>query len=165
MTLGAWRLSKTRHLGTTWNGEGAKRSGGRWNSVGVPVVYTSATLSLALVEVLVHLPAGILPSFSAIPIEFDDSLVLVAPADELPPRWKAHPPPPETQTIGDRWAGEARSAILRVPSVVVSSEFNYVLNPLHPDFKRIAIGEAVPFPFDARLGGATLLAPSSPARS
>jgi RES domain-containing protein len=150
----AWRLTRTRHLATAWDGEGAKRAGGRWNSVGVRAVYASATLSLALVETLVHLPSGILPAYTAIACEIEESLVRTIDVADLPGAWKDYPPPRETQAIGDRWVAEARSAALRVPSVVVPSEFNYVLNPAHPDFPRIKIGKALPFPFDARLGTA-----------
>jgi RES domain-containing protein len=148
----AWRLTRTKHLGTAWNGEGAKRAGGRWNSVGVRVVYASATLSLALVETLVHLPGGILPAYSAIRCEIDELLVEVIDPGALPPVWRDYPPPREAQAIGGRWVAEARSAALRVPSVIVPSEFNYVLNPAHPDFARIEIGKPLPFPFDTRLG-------------
>jgi RES domain-containing protein len=147
----AWRLTKTRHLATAWDGEGAKRAGGRWNSVGVRVVYASATLSLALVETLVHLPSGVLPAYSAIPCEIDESFVEVVDPGDLPAVWKDYPPPREAQTIGDRWVAEARSAALRVPSVIVPSESNYVINPAHPDFARIKTGKALPFPFDVRL--------------
>ena len=147
----AWRLTKTKYLDTAWDGEGAKRAGGRWNSAGVPVVYTSATLSLALVEVLVHLRSDVLQAFSAVPIEFDESLVSVLAAKELPADWKRHPPPPSTQSLGDRWVAGARTALLRVPSVVVPTEFNDLVNPLHPDFARVARLEPIPFPFDRRL--------------
>ena len=150
----AWRLTRTRHLATAWDGEGAKRAGGRWNSVGVRAVYASATLSLALVETLVHLPSGILPAYSAIPCEIDESLVESLDQTEWPPGWRDYPPPHSVQSIGDRWVAEARSAALRVPSVIVPSEFNYVLNPAHPDFARIKMGKALPFPFDARLSRA-----------
>lgn len=147
----AWRLTKTKYLSSAWDGEGAKRSGGRWNSIGVQVVYTSATLSLALVEVLVHLPSGILPAYSAVPIEFDESLVTSVEPGLLPANWKDHPPSAETKAIGDRWVTDARSALLRVPSVVVSNEVNYVLNPSHPAFDQVRIGTPIPFPFDSRL--------------
>lgn len=147
----AWRLTKTKHLAAAWDGEGAKRAGGRWNSVGVPVVYASATLSLALVETLVHLPSSILPAYSAVPVEIDESFIETVDRADLPSGWKDYPPPREVQAIGDRWVAETRSAALRVPSVIVPSEFNYVLNPAHSDFARIRIGKALPFPFDARL--------------
>ena len=149
--LTAWRLTKTKHLATAWDGEGARRTGGRWNSVGTAVVYVSATLSLALAETLVHIPGGVLPAFTAIPIEFDESLVSVLDPKDLPTGWNKHPPPASTQAIGDAWVAAASGAILRLPSVVVPVEFNYILNPRHPDFPRSGIAAPVPFPFDARL--------------
>jgi RES domain-containing protein len=149
--LVAWRLTKTKYVATAWDGEGAKAAGGRWNSVGIPVAYTSATLSLALVETLVHLPSGILPAYTAIPIEFDASLVTVLNSKDLPTDWTADPPPVSTQSIGDAWVSRAESAFLRVPSVIVPDEFNYVANPSHPDFAKASIGAPRPFPFDPRL--------------
>jgi RES domain-containing protein len=147
----AWRLTKTKYLPAAWDGEGAKKVGGRWNSAGGAVVYTSGSLSLALVEVLVHLPAGILPAWSAVPIEFDDSLVTVVAPRQLPKNWRDSPPPPATQAIGDEWVARGTSAALRVPSVVVPGEWNFVLNPAHRDFGRIRIGAPMSFPFDPRL--------------
>jgi RES domain-containing protein len=147
----SWRLTKTKHLTTAWDGEGAKKAGGRWNSLGVAVIYTSGSLSLALVEILVHLTGEILPAYSALRVEFEESLVrIVAPA-ALPANWRDSPPPPETQAIGDRWVADLTSAVLQVPSVVVPDEFNYVLNPSHPDFRRVTIGPPSAFPFDPRL--------------
>jgi RES domain-containing protein len=147
----SWRLTKTKHLSTALDGEGAKEAGGRWNSPGVAVIYTSGSLSLALVETLVHLPGEILPAYSALRVEFEESLVrIVAPA-ALPANWRDSPPPPETQAIGDRWVADLTSAVLQVPSVVVPDEFNYVLNPAHPDFRRVTIGPPSSFPFDPRL--------------
>lgn len=149
--LSAWRLTKTKHLSTAWDGEGARKSGGRWNSAGIAVVYTSGTLSLALVEVLVHLPSGILSAYSAVRIEFEQSLVTVFGFAELPGNWKDHPAPPETKAIGDKWVAERKSPVLEVPSVVVPNESNYVLNPFHPAFGDIRIGRPMSFPFDPRL--------------
>ena len=114
-------------------------------------MYTSATLSLALAETLVHIPSGVLPAYTAIPIEFGDSLVTVLEPEDVPTDWRSDPPPTSTQTIGDAWVSAARSAVLRVPSVVVPVEFNYLLNPDHADFARARIGKPMPFPFDPRL--------------
>lgn len=150
MTAG-WRLVKTRFLASAWDGEGARAVGGRWNSVGVPVVYVSSTLSLALVEVLVHLPAGLLGAYAAVPVSFDDTHVAALADADLPADWRDVPPPPTTQAIGDRFVAEGRSLALRVPSVVVPSESNYLLNPAHPAFAALAIGAPVAFPFDPRL--------------
>ena len=147
----AWRLTKTKYLSSAWDGEGARKAGGRWNAPGVAVVYTSGTLSLALVEVLVHLPSDMLAAYSAIPIEFDGGLVSVLPPADLPSTWKHHPPSELTQAIGGEWVAGGKTAILRVPSVVVPGEWNFLLNPAHPDFGRIRIGGAMAFPFDPRL--------------
>lgn len=147
----AWRLTKTKYLPTAWDGEGAKKAGGRWNSPGVAVVYVSASLSLALVEILVHLSAEILPAYSAVPVDFDESLVTVVAPARLPREWKDNPPPPATQAIGDEWVANGTSAALRVPSVIVPGEWNFILNPAHRDFGRIRIGAPTPFPFDPRL--------------
>jgi RES domain-containing protein len=146
-----WRLVKARFLATAWDGEGARAVGGRWNSVGVPVVYLSSTLSLALVEVLVHLPAGLLGAYAAVPVSFDDTHVAALADADLPADWRDVPPPASTQALGDRFVASGRALALRVPSVVVPSESNYVLNPAHPAFASITIGAPVAFPFDPRL--------------
>ena len=149
--LTAWRLTKTKFLSTAWDGEGARRAGAHWNSVGTAMVYVSGTLSLALLETLVHVSSGILPGYTAVPVEFDASLVTILEAKDLPADWKANPVPPSTQAIGDKWAAESRTAAFRVPSVLVPGEFNFALNPRHPDFRLMRIGSPVPFPFDPRL--------------
>lgn len=146
-----WRLTKTRHVSSAWTGEGARRAGGRWNSPGLPVVYASEALSLALVEVLVHLPPGLLPSYSAIPVRYEEGLALTLTLEALPENWRTSPPPASTQALGDAWARERRSVILRLPSVVVPEEWNLVINTVHPDFPRLEIGPPLPFPFDPRL--------------
>jgi len=118
------------------------------------VVYTSATLALALVETLVHLPSDVLPAFTAIPVEFDefdDAMVTSLAGKDLPDDWRVTAPPSSTMAIGDRWVESGRSLALKVPSVVVPTEFNYVLNPAHADFGRLRVGTPAPFPFDERL--------------
>jgi RES domain-containing protein len=147
----AWRLTKARYLATAWDGEGARRSGGRWNSAGTAVVYASATLSLALVETLVYLPSGVLPAFAAVRVEIDDSLITVLEDKHLPRDWRSDPAPLSTRAIGDGWVRANTSAALRVPSVEVPMQFNYVLNSRHPGLARVVIGTPMPFPFDPRL--------------
>jgi RES domain-containing protein len=121
--------------------------------VGTAVVYASGTLSLALVETLVHLPGGVLPAYSAQRVDFDDSLVAALDDADLPPGWRGDPPPAAAQAVGDSWVGAARSAVLKVPSVVVPVEYNYLFNPRHADFARVRIDRPMPFPFDPRLAG------------
>lgn len=149
MKLKAWRIVKEKHAATAFSGEGARLFGGRWNSVGVGLVYTSSAQSLAVLESLVHLNPPVLFKYVAIPVEFDSALVEEPAA--LPPDWADQPAPPATQAVGDLWARESRSAVLQLPSVIIPAESNYLLNPTHPDFKKIAIGKPVPFCFDPRL--------------
>ena len=149
MKLRAWRIVKAKHAATAFSGEGARLYGGRWNSPGVSLVYTSGTKALAALESLVHLNPPVIFKYAAIPIEFDAALVEKVTA--LPADWNDMPAPPSTRAIGDLWAKQARSAVLELPSVIIPGESNYLLNPAHPDFKKIVIGKPEPFSFDPRL--------------
>ncbi len=145
-----WRIVKTRYVDTAFDGEGARRSGGRWNSPGRPLIYTSATLSLAILEIFVHLrDQAVLSSYSAIAANVPEELVQQVAG--LPSNWREYPAPPSLQTIGDVWIESRRSAVLRVPSAVVETEFNYLLNPAHHRFNEIEIGDPRPFELDPRL--------------
>ncbi len=147
----AWRIVREDHRSAAFDGEGAWLFGGRWNSRGTRMVYTSITLSLAALETLVHLNPPVAFKYVAIPIEFDEAIVETVAAMDLPADWNEEPPPPSTAEIGDRWVRESRSAVLKLPSVIISAELNYLLNPGHSDFKRIRIGKPMPFSFDPRL--------------
>lgn len=147
----AWRIVKARHEGTAFDGEGARIYGGRWNSPGTRLVYASATLSLAALESLVHLNPPVAFRWVAIPVSFEERLVEVMSVAGLPADWTEEPPPPSTMEVGDQWVKQARSAVLEIPSVIVRSESNYLLNPAHPDFKKVVIGKSAPFAFDPRL--------------
>lgn len=147
-----WRIVKSRHANTAFDGEGARLYGGRWNSPGTRMVYTSSSVSLAVLEVLVHLQkASLLSSYSLIAARFDDALIERLERSKLPDGWRAYPAPPELQEIGDEWVKSRRSAVLEVPSVVVERESNYLMNPAHPDFASMSLGEPEPFIFDERL--------------
>ena len=147
----AWRIVKKAHAATAFSGEGARRFGGRWNSPGTPVVYTSGTLALAALEILVHLNPPVRLEYVAIPFDFEDAWVQKLKLSDLPADWMEEPPPPSTQLLGDRWVKQARSAILELPSTIVRIEPNYLLNAAHPDFRKVRIGKAMPFAFDPRL--------------
>lgn len=147
----AWRIIKEKHAATALSGDGARLFGGRWNSRGIRVVYTSSTNSLAALESLVHLNPPVLFNYVAIRIEFDDALLETIPPKALPADWRVEPPPPSSKAIGDAWVREARSAVLAVPSVIIPGEPNYLLNPEHPEFREISISKPAPFAFDPRL--------------
>jgi RES domain-containing protein len=148
----AWRIVKTARLRAAFDGEGARLHGGRWNSPGTALVYTAESQALAALELLVHLQSSqLLLSYSAVPASFDAESVEVLDPGRLPRGWRRYPASPALQQLGDRWAAELRSAVLQVPSAVVPDERNFLLNPAHPDFKKIRIGPPAPFEYDARL--------------
>jgi RES domain-containing protein len=147
----AWRIVKEKHAATAFSGDGAAKSGGRWNSRGVPVVYASGTRSLALLETLVHLNPPVVFKYVVFRVQFDDALIERVPRNRLPVDWRLEPPPPSTKAVGDTWVREARSAVLELASVIVPGETNYLLNPAHPAFANISIGGPEPFAFDPRL--------------
>jgi RES domain-containing protein len=149
-----WRIVKSRYASTAFDGEGARLYGGRWNSPGTRMVYTSSTISLAVLEVLVHLQeASLLSSYSLLSVSFDDALVERLERSRLRDGWRTYPPPSELQRIGDEWVRSQRSAVLAVPSVIVEHESNYLLNTAHPESPSVVIGEPEPFTFDERLPG------------
>ena len=144
----AWRLVKARWAATAFDGEGARLGGGRWNSPGVPPVYLAGTLELAELEVLVNLPSPrVLGAYVAFRVGVPGGVVERLPRSALPPDWRRDPAPRSVRAVGDRWVAEGRSAVLRVPSAVVPSSPNYLVNPAHPDAGRLAIDG----PFDPAL--------------
>lgn len=148
----AWRIVKTRFAADAFSEEGARLYGGRWNSPGIAMVYTAGSISLATLELLVHLNnTSVLPSFSICPVEFDDSLVALLDLATLPPDWSQSPAPTSLQTIGDDWISRASSVVLRVPSAVIENENNYLINPAHTDFKKLVIGTMEALKLDPRL--------------
>lgn len=152
MKITAWRILQARHLPTAFSGEGARDYPGRWNKRGTPVVYTAGSLSLATVEMLVHLgSADVLNLYGCIPISFDDTLCHQLAISDLPAEWATDPALLSTRAIGDKWVTDASSAILAVPSAIIHIETVFVLNPAHPHFDRIKIGDASEFRFDPRL--------------
>ena len=152
MTITSWRVVSERYATTAFNGEGAKLYPGRWNKRGTPMVYTGQTLSLAVLELLVHLDGpSILPEYVAIPISFEESQCLRLPESHLPSNWAIHPPPPSTREIGTSWVQELSSLVLLVPSFLVPTEGIYLINPLHFDARSMKAGKPIKFMMDSRL--------------
>lgn len=153
MKITAWRIIKARHRDRAFSGEGARIAGGRWNKIGIPMIYTADSLALAALEIIVHLSRQELLKkiFFCIPARFDANLVTALDPAELPEDWNALPPSESTRAIGTEWALKQTSTVLKVASTVIPQEFNYVINPLHPDFNKIAIGTARRLALDPRL--------------
>ncbi len=149
----AWRIAKQNHQFTGLSGEGARIYGGRWNPIGIPVIYTAESLSLAALEIIVHLEREQLlyKRFVKIPVTFEPSQVFPLSRTKLPKDWDSLPPSESTQKMGQKWIEQAKHAILKIPSTVIREEHNFLINPAHPDFSAIEIGEPQRFEFDERL--------------
>ena len=148
----AWRIYKPRHAASAFTGEGARLHGGRFNGKGTAVVYTSSSISLAMLEMLVHVQSSdLLLQYAVRGVTFEEGMVRRIVVANLPANWRGHPPPAGLQRIGDEWTAGLQSAVLQVPSVIVEGESNYLLNPKHPDFPRIGVGPEQPLGFDPRL--------------
>jgi RES domain-containing protein len=126
---------------------------GRWNSRHVKMIYAANSRSLACLENVVHRNAlGLTGKFSVILIEVPETLkVEELKSTELKKGWHLFESMPYTQETGDKWIMDNQSAILKVPSVIVPGEHNYLLNPNHPDFNKIKLLKSEPFVFDARI--------------
>lgn len=150
-----WRLTRKAHAEQPFTGEGARRFGGRWNHPGTPVLYTSATLSLAVLEYLVNLSISDLPDdLVSIQVDVPDDVSRAdISIDAVPVNWRTFPAIEELKDIGTEWASRGETAILVVPSVVIPNEFNYLINPAHPETRRVKILSVDPFALDVRLYG------------
>ena len=148
-----WRICKQRFAKTAFSGEGAKRVGGRWNSRGMPVAYCSENLSLAALELLVHIEIqDNPPDLVAIPALIPEELeVEILTPEELPEDWRRVDGHGELKAQGDSWMTSEATAVLQVPSVVIPEEANVLLNPNHPEFTEVDIGIPKEFSFDDRL--------------
>ncbi len=116
------------------------------------MVYTSQSAALAALEMLVHLGrSSVLQAYVLIPCTFDQALVSRLDRKRLPEHWRSHPAPHELQLIGDAWVKSGTSAVLEVPSAVIETDSNYLLNPAHSDYRNIRLLNPQPFDFDVRL--------------
>jgi RES domain-containing protein len=147
-----FRLSKSV-FSKDLSGKGAEKSGGRWNSKGVAVVYTSDSRALCTTEIAVHTPLGNIPTdYQIVSIEIPDGIKIEAlNTEKLPSDWRIFPHSLSTQQIGDAFIRNNIFLVLKVPSVIVPGEFNYLINPNHSDFKKITIKAINSFNFDERL--------------
>jgi RES domain-containing protein len=146
-----YRLSKQAFINDL-SGYGAEKTGGRWNSKGIPVLYTAASRALAVVEIAVHVPFGIVPvNYFLATIDIPDKDILKLNLKDLSSNWNKYPFVRDTQTIGNNFIRGNEHLVLQVPSATVDGDFNYLVNPRHPDFKKVKVKSIDPFVFDIRL--------------
>jgi len=148
-----WRILKSRYRDHAFDGEGARLYGGRWNGPGFATIYTAESIALAVLEILVHIERQqLLEGYQLGSASFPVSIVEQLDLESLPTGWRHSPGPSKLQQIGDEWIARRASAVLQVPSVITGErESNYLLNPSHPDFKRVELKAPEPFWIDPRL--------------
>ena len=152
MSIIAWRIVQAKLAGKAFDGEGARLYGGRWNHKGTSIVYTAGSISLAAIEMLVHLESTtLLESYLCVPVEFNESLCRKIDPADLPSDWTTCPVSDSTRDLGTAWIDSLESIVLAVPSVPVPLETNFLINPIHPDFDQLRIGNPEAFGFDSRL--------------
>jgi RES domain-containing protein len=84
-------------------------------------------------------------------VDIPETLICTLEDKDLPLTWKAIPAPKATKEIGDKWFDERISAVLKVPSTVAPIQWNFVLNPTHPDFNKLKRGGIRVLELDDRL--------------
>ena len=153
--MNVWRICRSRYAGSAFSGHGAEKTGGRWNYRGVPAVYASENLSLAVLELFVHVSADNLPSdLVSIRGQLPDAVSTeVLTASDLPDNWREYPAPDELQRIGTDWLVSLRSLVLIVPSATNAQENNVILNPAHPEMRMLKVQIPQRFAFDPRMFG------------
>lgn len=153
MTRIVYRLIKERFSDTPLSTEGARRFGGRWNPVGVGILYTSASPELALLEQLVHLrtlPFEDLPRLMLLTVALPAEPRIMT-ADELPATWRDEADFSVNHQFLADWLAQPDVLAVGVPSAVVAESYNYLLHSLHPAFKRIEVVRTSVFSVDPRL--------------
>ncbi len=148
-----FRLCSTRYQATAFSGMGASLAGGRWNYRGESVVYLGGTLALTALECLVHFSNQTLPDdyvYLTITAPKSIKIETIDPA-ALPSEWWEEDPPVSTQALGSEWLQSKSSVLLRIPSAIIPTECNYLLNPQHQDFSRLSLAAPIKFRFDPRL--------------
>ena len=146
----AWRIVAERWAAAAFDGEGARRYGGRWNSPGRPAIYLAGSRALAALETLVHMSPAVAAQQQFIRFEVRIPKALVRAISLEEQECSPHISP-DTQNAGDRWLAEGKGLAVAVPSAVIPEEPNYLLNPAHSRFSQIMIGKPEPFAFDPRL--------------
>ena len=149
-----YRIEREKYLETTLKGVGAALTEGyRWNSLNTYLVYTAESRALATLEVSVHIDLSEDLPTDRFYVEIDipeDIEILELKIDELPENWNSKPPILETQYIGDDFVTQNNAAVLKVPSSIVPPEYNYLINPNHPDSKKIKVISTQRLVFDGR---------------
>lgn len=147
-----YRILREPYANQPFDGEGARRFGGRWSRPGTRLAYTSEHLSLAMIEYFVHIDPGDPPRDLVVATaEIPDTVTRIfLSASRLPADWRRTPPSPRLADIGDTFVMECRACVLVAPSALAPSESNWLVNPAHADFRKIRVRPPARFQYDPR---------------
>ena len=146
-----YRIAKEAYI-RDLSGIGAKTVGGRWNFKGVAVLYTSSSVSLSMLECLAHFPPAFAPkNMSMATINIPDDSVCEFKISDMPNNWQGVPSPRQLKEMAHQWIKAQEFLILKVPSIIVPNESNYIINPFHTAFSKVTLVEVSPFSFDTRV--------------
>lgn len=134
-----------------FTGTGAAIYGGRWNKKGSPVLYTGENKEIALLETIAHTPPMLVPKLDILTIEIPDDSITEIKISQLPKNWKLYPAPSILSEISEKWIAEGSTIALKVPSCIIHSACNYILNCRHPEYSKVKLVERRNFEFDSRL--------------
>lgn len=148
-----YRSLRRAYARAPFDGEGAYRYGGRWSSPGTRLAYTSEHQSLAMLEYFVHLdkedpPRDLVLAIAEVPNDMAPERVTVR---DLPANWREAAAPPDLARLGDEFVQRGEHCVLIVPSVLAPAENNWLINPMHSDYKKIEIHEVAPLSYDPRM--------------
>ncbi len=146
-----YRLAK-RQYSKDLSGAGSAIYGGRWNKKGQSVLYTGESPEIILLELLVHTPPMLVPDLDLVSIQIPNNSIQELGIDKLPKNWSAYPAPRILTEIGSEWYNQKESIALKVPSSIINTAWNYILNCRHPDYsKKVKLIDIQKFNFDPRL--------------
>jgi len=145
-----YRITGRKHASDI-TGKGAALYGGRWNKKGSPVVYTGGNMEIALLETLVHIPQMLIPDLDMLTLKIPDSSITEIHKNQLPDNWFDYPAPTILTEIAETWIRRGETIALKVPSCIIHSAHNYILNCLHPNYNQVLIEKHTEFHFDTRL--------------
>lgn len=145
-----YRITSKKHAKDV-SGTGAAIFGGRWNKKGTPVLYTGENKEIALLETIVHTPPMLVPDLDILTFEIPDDSITTLIIKDLPRNWKDYPAPTILAYLGEEWIQKEETIALKVPSCIIQSSHNYILNCQHSEFRKVKLISHEDFHFDSRL--------------
>lgn len=145
-----YRITGEKHAGDL-SGTGAAIYGGRWNKKGTAVLYTGENKEIALLETIVHVPPMLVPDLVILTLDIPDNSIIEIELSKLPGNWGSYPAPTILSEIAEEWVQKEKAVALKVPSCIIHTSHNFILNCNYPDYHQVKLLDQMNFHFDTRL--------------